>query len=398
MSNRNSDMGDMAAINRKLAGKYDAYAEKEVLDWIKELTGDSVTPGMASAKAALMNGQILVKLAAKVYEGTANLPEAAKKIHRPIKFNTMSAPFKQMENIQCFLNCAGAYGVPKGSLFQTVDLHEGRNMVQVINTILQLGTECQRHGYNGPTCGPKPTTENKREFTQEQINESKKIIGLQAGSNKGASQSGMAMGGVRHIADIQVEEMSKEGQSTIGLQAGSNKGASQSGMNMGGIRHISDIKVDEMSKEGQSTIGLQAGSNKGASQSGMSMGGIRHVSDIKVDKMSDEAQGIVGLQAGSNKGASQSGMNMGGIRHISDIKVDDMSDAGKGTIGLQAGSNQGASQSGMSMGAQRHIADIKVDDMSAAGKGTIGLQSGSNQGASQSGMSMGSIRHVTDSY
>ena len=46
-----------------------------------------------------------------------------------------------MENIQLFLKAAEAYGVPRASLFQTVDLYESRNMAQVLNTLLQLGTE-----------------------------------------------------------------------------------------------------------------------------------------------------------------------------------------------------------------------------------------------------------------
>ena len=54
-------------------------------------------------------------------------------------------------------------------------------------------------------------------------------MALQAGTNKCASQSGMAMGGVRHIADIKADDMSREGAGVIGLQAGSNKGASQAG-------------------------------------------------------------------------------------------------------------------------------------------------------------------------
>ena len=51
--------------------------------------------------------------------------------------------------------------------------------------------------------------------------------------------------------------MTKEGQSVIGLQSGSNKGASQSGMSMGSVRHVSDIKADDMSKEGSSVLGGQ---------------------------------------------------------------------------------------------------------------------------------------------
>ena len=44
--------------------------------------------------------------------------------------------------------------------------------------------------------------------------------------------------------------MTKEGQALIGLQAGTNKFASQKGMSFGAVRHVSDIHVDDMTKEG----------------------------------------------------------------------------------------------------------------------------------------------------
>ena len=53
----------------------------------------------------------------------------------------------------------------------------------------------------------------------------------------------MSMGGVRHVADIRADDMDKSGQGVIGLQMGSNKGASQKGMSMGAVRHVSDIQV-----------------------------------------------------------------------------------------------------------------------------------------------------------
>ena len=56
-----------------------------------------------------------------------------------------------------------------------------------------------------------------------------RLFVLQAGTNKCASQSGMAMGGVRHIADIKADDLTREGTGIIGLQSGSNKGASQKG-------------------------------------------------------------------------------------------------------------------------------------------------------------------------
>lgn len=345
----------------KIASKYNSEVERECLDWIQQLTGEAITPGIRDVEKQLKTGVILCRLVDAVYKGTKNKPAKAQKFR--IKFNTMSAPFKQMENITIFLNACEAYGVPKTSLFQTVDLFEGRNMAQVLATILQLGTEAQRHAFNGPTIGARPTEKHVVEFTEEQLRAGQSIIGLQAGTNKCASQAGMNMGGVRHIADIRCDDMSKEGQGIIGLQAGSNKGASQAGMSMGSVRHVADIRADDMSSEGKSVIGLQAGSNKGASQAGMSMGSVRHIADIRADDMVSEGQSVIGLQMGSNKGASQSGMVMGGVRHIADINVEAGSAEGQGVIGLQMGSNQGATQAGMSMGTQRHIGDIK----SAAG-------------------------------
>jgi len=50
-----------------------------------------------------------------------------------------------MENIEIFVNFCEAYGVPRTSVFQTVDLFEGRNMAQVLSCILQLGSEVRLH-------------------------------------------------------------------------------------------------------------------------------------------------------------------------------------------------------------------------------------------------------------
>jgi len=59
---------------------------------------------------------------------------------------------------------------------------------QVINGIHALGRKAGSKGL--PSIGPKESTENKREFSEEQMQEGKKVIGLQMGSNKGASQAG----------------------------------------------------------------------------------------------------------------------------------------------------------------------------------------------------------------
>jgi hypothetical protein len=41
--------------------------------------------------------------------------------------------------------------------------------------------------------------ENKRDFTEEQLRAGESTIGLQAGFNKGASQSGQSFGLTRHM-------------------------------------------------------------------------------------------------------------------------------------------------------------------------------------------------------
>lgn len=69
--------------------------------------------------------------------------------------------------------------------------------------------------------------------------------------------------------------MSAQGQNVIGLQMGSNKGASQAGMSSGGQRHAGDIKAGTMDQKSHAVINLQYGTNEGANQSGMSMGQTR---------------------------------------------------------------------------------------------------------------------------
>ena len=49
--------------------------------------------------------------------------------------------------------------------------------------------------------GPKEAEMNKRQFTDEQLRAGRNIIGLQMGTNKGASQAGMTFGKQRMIID-----------------------------------------------------------------------------------------------------------------------------------------------------------------------------------------------------
>lgn len=53
--------------------------------------------------------------------------------------------------------------------------------------------------WRGPWLGPKPAEENKRSFTEEQLRAGEGLIGLQAGTNKGATQAGQNFGATRKI-------------------------------------------------------------------------------------------------------------------------------------------------------------------------------------------------------
>lgn len=93
-----------------------------------------------------------------------------------------------------------AYGVNDVDVFQTVDLWEKKDIAQVTNTIFALGRQTYKHPeWNGPNLGPKPADENVREFSEEQLKAGESIIGLQAGSNKGATQAGQNIGAGRKI-------------------------------------------------------------------------------------------------------------------------------------------------------------------------------------------------------
>ena len=118
-------------------------------------------------------------------------PDSVKKI------NTSTMAFKCMENIQKFLEAATAMGVPSQEQFQTVDLWEQQNLNSVVICLQSLGRKASNYGK--PSIGPKESTKNVRNFTDEQLRQGESVIGLQYGSNKGATQSGINFGNTRHM-------------------------------------------------------------------------------------------------------------------------------------------------------------------------------------------------------
>lgn len=90
--------------------------EKEVLDWISEVTGEKL---VGDYEDVLKNGIVLCKLI------NAIAPGSVKKIQEK------GSNFQLMENIQRFQAGIKKYGVPEEEIFQTADLFEKRNIAQV---------------------------------------------------------------------------------------------------------------------------------------------------------------------------------------------------------------------------------------------------------------------------
>uniref|UniRef100_A0A0B7A8F9 Transgelin n=1 Tax=Arion vulgaris TaxID=1028688 RepID=A0A0B7A8F9_9EUPU len=195
MATRPRGYGLTGEISRKIASKYNVVLEQEARLWIEAVLQEAISDvdsseplGMDRFQAVLKDGIILYKLVNTIRPGIIKK-----------KANVSKMPFLQMENVSNFLLACEQLGVSKTDLFQTVDLYDKSNMVQVVNCIYALGRKAPKAGYDGPTLGAKEADQNPRNFDTETLNAGQSIIGLQMGSTKGASQSGMSFGRSRSI-------------------------------------------------------------------------------------------------------------------------------------------------------------------------------------------------------
>ncbi|XP_014203889.1 muscle-specific protein 20-like [Copidosoma floridanum] len=171
----------------QVAGKRDPDQEAEAQLWIEQVIGFKF-PKDISYEDALRDGVILCMLMNRLCPGIVS------------KVNTTGGDYKMMDNLNQFQRACIRYGVPEIDLFQAVDLMERKNISQVTNTIFAIARAAYKHPeWRGPYLGPKPADENKRYFSPEQLRAGDTVIGLQAGSNKGATQSGQNFGASRKI-------------------------------------------------------------------------------------------------------------------------------------------------------------------------------------------------------
>lgn len=190
----------------KSAAKFSMERAQESLDWIEAVVEKKIEYVEGSALqdqqefgTILKDGSLLCELINKLNPGSVK------------KINTMNAPFKQRENIEMFLKGCEKYGLQAQDLFQVNDLYEAKNLYMIVDNLYALGGLAQKNGYPGPVIGKKMATQNKREFDQSVLNAGQSVIGLQYGSNKGASQAGMTAYGTGR--QIRPDELNKQQRS-----------------------------------------------------------------------------------------------------------------------------------------------------------------------------------------
>lgn len=186
----------------KAQAKFCLERAQEGLDWLSAVTEHPISYAEGQLKdqnefaEILKDGILLCELINKLKPGSVK------------KINTMKAPFKQRENIELFLKGCESFGLKAQDLFQVNDLYESKNLYMIVDNLYCLGGNAQKNGYDGPVIGVKMASANKREFDDSVLKAGQSVIGLQYGSNKGASQAGMtAYGTGRQIRPDEFEKL-----------------------------------------------------------------------------------------------------------------------------------------------------------------------------------------------
>lgn len=167
-----------------------AEQKTDILNWIEEVNGEKI-PRDQPFEKVLKDGVILCNMM------NVLIPGSVKRI------NKKGSNFQLMENHAAFQKGMKKFGVPDDEIFQTVDLFEARNIKQVVKSLNALARiASNKPEYTGPKMGPKMSAKNEKEWTEEELRAGRQgTIGLQMGSNQGASQAGLNMGKQRMIQD-----------------------------------------------------------------------------------------------------------------------------------------------------------------------------------------------------
>jgi len=156
-----ADDGDtLGALDRdvknKIAAKYDPEREQEVIEWIETVTGANLNGSLA---VGLHDGKVVCKLINTIFPGTVT------------DVSNKSMAFFQRENISKYLEGCKQIGMNLVDLYDTQDLYDDKNIVNVINHYYSFSSFARQHSnFRGPFIGVKMADKNERNFTEEQMN------------------------------------------------------------------------------------------------------------------------------------------------------------------------------------------------------------------------------------
>ncbi|NWY21287.1 CNN2 protein, partial [Aphelocoma coerulescens] len=277
-----------------LAQKYDPQKEAELRTWIESVTGKQIGPDF---QKGLKDGVILCELMNKLQ------PNSVRKINRSAQ------NWHQLENLSNFIKAMASYGMNPVDLFEANDLFESGNLTQVQVSLLALAGMAKTKGLqSGVDIGVKYSEKQQRNFDEAKMKAGQCVIGLQMGTNKCASQSGMtAYGTRRHLYDPKNQILPPMDHSTISLQMGTNKCASQVSPHTGLGRVVGGPQLSPAPSCSSFQVGMTAPGTR------------RHIYDAKMGTEKCDNSSM-SLQMGSNQGANQSGQVFGLGRQIYDPK------------------------------------------------------------------------------
>ena len=126
--------------------------------WIEAVMSTTIDDDLFDA---LKDGVILCQLMNKFKKNSCK------------KFKPSKVAFVARSNIEIYLKAVKKYGVKETECFDTNDLYDGVGKDKVINNIYALSSIATKKGYNGPSIGIKYHSQNKRQFTEEQLIQSR---------------------------------------------------------------------------------------------------------------------------------------------------------------------------------------------------------------------------------
>ncbi len=153
----------LCRFSHHVAQEYSSPSGSEediVMHWLQDITGlllVSIVSKPDSFHQNLRSGVVLCQAANKI------MPNAVPKISMQDK------PFNQRENISAFINFLRRVGVAEKDLFGTEDLFEGKNMRQVVISLLSLGRALYKvPNYSGPSPSRPETLRRRSTFEVRQ--------------------------------------------------------------------------------------------------------------------------------------------------------------------------------------------------------------------------------------